>query len=297
MSKLNSKPIDIVIPWVNPNDKNWQKDFTYWKQKESGQKDPCRFRDMGIFNFWFRCIEQNMQWVRYIFLILANETQIPSWLNDNHPKLKIVYHSEFIPASELPTFNSSVINCFVPFIKEVSSNYILFNDDFFVIKPIEEREFFINDIPVANFRMSKCPTPSGAPWYYNLANNCKLMENITKRKDHFLPDHGPIAFDKNIQLFIWYKAKKELESGLEKSKFRQNKNFTDWIFFDAQGQLKRLKKLNTPIVQYVNKPNVQYRQKIICVNDNELLTDTSFDEFTKDTITKLSGFKKSRFER
>ena len=121
--------IDIVIPWVNPNDNEWQKDYNYWKEKETGEKNPCRFRDLETFNYWFRAIEKNCPWYRYIFLILASPSQIPSWLNVNHPRLKIVYHKDFIPLKELPTFNSSVINCYVPFIKELSDKYILFNDE------------------------------------------------------------------------------------------------------------------------------------------------------------------------
>lgn len=297
MSKFNSEPIDIVVPWVNPNDPVWISCFEYWKQKETGQKDACRYRDMGIFNFWFRCIEQNVPWIRYIFLILASDTQIPTWLNTRHPKLKIIYHEQFIPKEELPTFNSSVINCYIPFIEELSDNYILFNDDFFVVKPVNENEFFLNNVPVANFNVKGCPAAQGAPWYHNISNNCKLLENISGKKSHFMPDHGPISFNKPIQLFIWNKAKTQLTDGLHNSRFRQNKNYTDWIFFDAEGQLGKLKKLSYSIVQYVNKPNVLYKQKIICVNDNELLNDTAFTTFTKDALNNFKKFNKSEFEK
>ena len=95
------------------------KQFLFWKEKETGEKGDCRFRDMDTFNYWFRAIEKNCPWCRYIFLILASKSQIPAWLNIDHPKLKIVYHDEFIPKDELPTFNSSVINCYLPFISEL----------------------------------------------------------------------------------------------------------------------------------------------------------------------------------
>lgn len=297
MSKFNKEPVDVIVPWVNPEDSNWQADFTNWKVKETGQKDACRFRDMGVFNFWFRCIEQNMPWVRYVFLVLASPSQIPKWLNVNHPKLKIVYHDQFIPKEELPTFNSSVINCYMPFIEELSDNYILFNDDFFVVQPIPENEFFENDIPVFYFNVKRCPAPRGTPWYHNISNNCRLVEGITHKIDHYMPDHGPIPFNKNVQLFFWEKAGKTLKEGLHNSRFRQNKNFTDWIFFDAEGQLGKLRKLKNSNVQYINKPNVAYTKKIVCLNDNELLNEEEFKLFKKDAYNKLCSFKKSSFEK
>ena len=297
MSKFNSEPIDIIVPWVNPNDPAWRKDFEYWKQKETGQKDACRFRDMGVFNYWFRCIEKNMPWVRYVFLVLASPSQIPNWLNVNHPKLKIVYHDQFIPKEELPTFNSSVINCYMPFIEELSDNYILFNDDFFVVKPVNENEFFLDNTPVANFNVKGCPAAHGTPWYHNIANNCRLIENISSKKNHYIPDHGPISFNKPIQLFIWNKAKTQLTEGLHNSKFRQNKNYTDWIFFDAEGQLEKLKKLNHSIVQYINKSNTSFNKEIVCLNDNELFNDIDFMNFKKYAFEKLNIFKKSEFEK
>lgn len=39
MSEFNSEPIDIVVPWVNPNDNEWQNLFNYWKEKENSGPD------------------------------------------------------------------------------------------------------------------------------------------------------------------------------------------------------------------------------------------------------------------
>ena len=300
MSEFNSEPIDIIVPWVNPNDPNWLNDFKYWKEKESGQKDACRFRDMGVFNYWFRCIEQNMPWVRYVFLVLATPTQIPSWLNVNQPKLKIVYHNQFIPAEELPTFNSSVINCYMPFIDELSDNYILFNDDFFVISAINEFDYFKNDKPIGRFILSSGRSSGKEPWYHNINNNCRITENYLKAKIHIMPEHGPIAFKKTLQLFVHNKLENQIKNALSNSKFRQNKNITDWIFYDIQALTNNMSKRTNNMLsfQYVNNLNFKNISKLVCFNDNETLNEKRFNDFKNKVKTYLqSKFStKSSFE-
>lgn len=298
MSEFNSEPIDIIVPWVNPNDLEWQKDFNFWKNKETGQKDACRFRDMGVFNYWFRCIEKNMPWVRHVFLVLASSSQIPSWLNVNHQKLKIVYHEQFIPKTELPTFNSSVINCYIPFIKELSDNYILFNDDFFVVSPVNENDFFVNNVPVNRITLMRTPPKGNSPWYYNLANNFNLMTKMFNVSDHVYADHGPISFKKSIQLFVWNKLHNELNNALSGSRFRKNKNITDWMFLDSERLMKMNITRTTSFIQYVNSANFSIHNKIICFNDNERLTNEQFIKFknkVKLTLNKLFT-NKSEFE-
>ena len=274
MSEFNSEPIDVVVPWVNPNDPVWTSNFEYWKQKETGQKDACRYRDMGVFNFWFRCIEQNMPWIRYIFLILASDTQIPAWLNTRHPKLKIIYHEQFIPKEELPTFNSSVINCYIPYIDELSNNYILFNDDFFVVKLIGEEEFFLHDTPVGVFESAASFKVDNTPWTHNINNNFNVLHKcfgITKR---ILPAHGPISFNKQLLSFILYKCEDDITYALHDSRFRKNKNITDWFYYSVSAAMNKMIK-GTLKIHYVNRTEAVGNHRIVCFNDNELLSNSS----------------------
>ena len=148
MSEFNDEPIDIVVPWVNPNDSVWRKEFEYWKKKETGNKDACRYRDWGFIKFVLRSIEENCPWCRYVFLVLSGPSQIPDWLNIENPKLKIIFHKDYIPEEFLPTFNSNVIELFYSNIKELSENFILINDDMFFCQKKNEDFFFKNNIPV-----------------------------------------------------------------------------------------------------------------------------------------------------
>ena len=46
---MNTKPIDIIVTLVNPNDVNWKNEFAFWKEKESGNTDDGRFNDCESF--------------------------------------------------------------------------------------------------------------------------------------------------------------------------------------------------------------------------------------------------------
>lgn len=270
MSKFNSEPIDIIVPWVNPNDKIWINEYSYWKQKVTGECGQVRFRDSNTFYYWFRCIEKNMPWVRYVFLVLASPSQIPSWLNINNPKLKIIYHEQFIPKEELPTFNSSVINCYIPFINELSNNYILFNDDMFVIKPTNETDWFNNDLPVY-FLMHEKYRRNGS-WSENIINSKTIVKSLFNIFCASNPEHGPISNKKDINLFLWNKCYSQMQNALHNTKFRNKKNITDWIFFFFTVDFNKFYQCNKSLVHYNGTEKIPNTNKIIlCANDTELI--------------------------
>ena len=148
--------IDIVLPYVNPMDKAWQAEFTTYKTL-NGDKSKNRFRDAGTLKHWFRLIRKNVKFNYRIVLVLARESQVPKWLDLTADDLRVVFHREFIPASELPTFNSSVINCYIPFITGLHEKYILFNDDIFVFSPTYAGDWFDGDKPKFHTEWIKFP--------------------------------------------------------------------------------------------------------------------------------------------
>ena len=137
-------PIDIVLPWVDGNDPEWQK--IKQSYKSSGDEREERYRDFGLLKYWFRGIEQCMPWVRTIHFVTMN--QVPEWLNTDHPKLHLVDHKDYMPEDCLPTFNSSAIEMNFHRIEGLSEQFILFNDDMYVLKTVKEEKFFQNVLPV-----------------------------------------------------------------------------------------------------------------------------------------------------
>lgn len=144
--------IDFIIPWVDGSDPEWlaQKiQYSDGRMAVSSAKDAnseCRYRDNGLLRYWFRGVESFAPWVNKVFFITCG--QIPSWLNLDHPKLEWVKHSDFIPDCFLPTFNANTIEMNFHRIGNLSERFVYFNDDMFLLRPIQPDLFFKNGLPI-----------------------------------------------------------------------------------------------------------------------------------------------------
>lgn len=297
------KQVDIVIPFVNNQDKEWQEEFKK-HSKENGLKGIERFRDLGILPYVFRSIEKNCPWCRYVFLVLSGPSQIPDWLNVNNSKLKIIYHKDYIPPEFLPTFNSNVIEMFYSYIKDLSDNYIIMNDDFFFIKKIPENYFFENGEPkvervIQGRGLWKCMPGGDKCFVDTINNNSRLISKIFNVPNFtYLHFHMPFPMSKSLQEYFWYTHYDELYKSLENSTFRQSKNYTQWLFEDLQKILpkyKNAKLYDNSHVYKMGDTNFNLKQyNMICFNDDKKFNVKSAKNFY---IALDSIFpKKSSFE-
>lgn len=135
-------PIDFVTTWVNGNDGRWQEKIARYRKSSLST---CRFRDFDLIRFQFRSIEQYTPWVRRIFLVV--DDQLPAWLNRSHPKLQVINHRDFIPSRYLPVFNSCAIQLHLHRIESLSEQFVLFDDDFLLLKHLSPEDFFQNGLP------------------------------------------------------------------------------------------------------------------------------------------------------
>lgn len=144
-----NNPIDFVVTWVDNNDLIWRevkddylRDYVLQGNKDNGEE---RYRDWELFKYWFRAVEQFAPWVNNVYLVTYGH--IPMWLNTNNAKLKIVKHAEFIPKKYLPTFSSIPIELNLHRIDGLSDNFVYFNDDIILSKPVNPYDFFQNNQP------------------------------------------------------------------------------------------------------------------------------------------------------
>jgi len=170
--------IDIVIPWVDGSDPEWQA----VRAEYSGETnlEDAWFRDWGLLPYVFRGIETFAPWVRKVHFVTWRH--LPDWLNVECEKLNIVRHEDYIPKEYLPTFNSNAIELNFHRIPDLAENFILFNDDMFIISPVQPSDFYQNGLPrrygihVPN-RLNK-----GDFFYYPVNNTAIINEHFNMRK-------------------------------------------------------------------------------------------------------------------
>ena len=174
--------IDFVITWVDMSDTKWQKDFVKYSSKAENEKNSvsvARFRDYGLLKFWFRGVEKFAPWVRKIHFVTCG--QKPEWLNENHPKINLVNHKDFIPEQFLPSYNSVVIERYLHKIPDLAEHFVYFNDDFYIINHIDKSRFFQNGLPcdISIFQYN----PNWSQWYIRIKNNIKLINKHFNKKE------------------------------------------------------------------------------------------------------------------
>lgn len=300
--------IDIIVDWVNPDDKNWQNDYNkYYKIENSsalGDNDfngACRYRDIGALKYWFRGVELNCPWVRKIFFVVASESQIPDWLNTANPKLRIVYHREYIPGELLPTFNSNVIEMFLNRLPDLSDRYILCNDDTYFMRPINEDRFFDlrSGLPKINRRIRFDVYRRGKTLFDNtLTNNYEFMKKHFGCQICFSHPHMQEARNKRFEHDLMDAHYKEILKSFRESRFRHENNFTQYLYNDSMRFLEKYAIFDSNV--YANSRvcglnlldsviNVGY--DMLCLNDSVAVL--SFNERKR----VLLSFLNDRFPR
>lgn len=137
--------IDFVVTWLDSSDPEWRKSYAEYSPHFKGDKGKGRFREMNIFQYWFRAVEQYAPWVNKVFLITNGK--FPDWINKGNPKLVLVKHEDYMPAECLPTFNSCAIELHMHRIKGLSEHFVYFNDDMFLNGPVNPDYYFKNGLP------------------------------------------------------------------------------------------------------------------------------------------------------
>lgn len=141
-----SYAIDIVLPWVDDSDPEWQKQRSKYDILHGSDNSSARYRDWGLLPYWFRSVEKYAPWVRTIHFVTFGH--IPPWLNIAHPKLHIVEHKDYIPERYLPTFSSHTIELNLHRIPGLSERFLYFNDDVYFSAKSSPEDFFYKGLPV-----------------------------------------------------------------------------------------------------------------------------------------------------
>lgn len=197
--------IDVVYTWVDGADPAHAAKRAACLATQTGIHDNgldrARFRDNEELRYSLRALEACAPWVRHI--ILVTDGQCPNWLRRDHPKVRLVDHTAFIPAQYLPTFNSHVIEAYLHTIPGLAEQYIYLNDDVFLGRPCHKTDFFTaSGLPLAfvdwrkrrRFGYSYTKTPHAMSYF----NTLRILEARGLATDPaFITAHGPYAQTKS----------------------------------------------------------------------------------------------------
>ncbi len=319
MKRNNEDVIDAVICWVDGSDPEWQKERHYWESKaglggtrieQEWNKGDIRFRDWGTLRYFFRGIEEFAPWIHNLYFVTCGH--LPSWLNTEHPKLRIIRHDQYIPQDFLPTFNSHTIELNFHRIEGLAEQFVYFNDDTFLTAPTKATDFFkkglpcdsailnpvpmtrknwhaeINNIGIINDHFDKNRVICDSPLkWFNLRYGSKAFRSILlmpwKRFVGLYEQHLPNSLLKSCFEEVWSLEEEELNTTCA-CKFRDRSNVNQWLIKNwqiAEGRFTPRSFRIGRMFEYGENDNydavcseiVSGKWKMICVNEGAEIDD------------------------
>ena len=276
------KDIDLVITYLNNNDKKWQRDYKTYSKIEKKKYDPfdVRFRDWNNFKYVLRSIANYMSFIKNLYIVVSDESQIPEYVNTD--TTKIIFHKDIIPEKYLPTFNSNTIELFIYKIPELSENFLYTNDDIFITNNISANDFYDNEMNPKIDVFEKRITRNNV-YINSLRNTQELVlneHNITFKSNLSLlrSNHSINPMKKSMWEYYWDKYKNEMSNSI--TRFRDKSNITqelsNYHFFikDKNNVTKR----KTRYFSFINSTTYDLENLIndknitaICINDNGVI--------------------------
>ena len=183
------QPIDFVIPWIDGSDPKWiELKNQYLKASQQDiqmQMEPVdarsiRYRDWGTLHYWFRAVEAYAPWVNRIHLVVWDE--VPDWMVQEHPKLNIVKHRDYMPEEYLPTFSANPIELNLHRISGLAEQFVYFNDDVYLTAPVKPTDFFVDGLPCDCIAESPCIYDNSQTFTYILLNDISFVNRHFSRQ-------------------------------------------------------------------------------------------------------------------
>lgn len=262
--------IDIVIPYVNNNDKVWQKMYVDYCNRVGLQNKIAdmrcdRYEDIGLINYQLKLINKFMPFINKIYLLLSNREQAPKDLPSN---VEIIYHARFIPQRFLPTFNSASIEMFLWNLPNVSEYFIYANDDMLPMKPLKASDFFTDNgqIKIEWWKedLNELRNTFRYQCYNSWQNMCYLLNKPKEKNKYMRPSHSMTPMVKSHTKVAYELLKNIAEKHIRA--FRTNYQYNQYIY---------------PIFEYLNygtcecnidflytqfKEGIDFNHDIVCLN-------------------------------
>lgn len=149
-----SSSIDAVISWVDGNDPIYQKKLQHFCRKNNINQtqaiEPTRINQVNEIYYCLMLLKKNAPWLRNIYIVTNQQTPRAIYdITDKNftKKIKIIDQNDLLQKENIttPIFNSLSIEWLIWKIPNLSENFIYLNDDFFIIRPLQAKDFFHNN--------------------------------------------------------------------------------------------------------------------------------------------------------
>jgi hypothetical protein len=195
--------IDAVITWVDGGDPDWRA-----KRQQHSREPRCdllpfsnvegRYRDNDDLLFLLRSMEKFWGIDGNIFIV--TDQQVPGFIAQ-HPRLRIVDHSQILYAGYLPTFSSRAIESALHHIPDLAEHFVAFNDDQMLTRPVQAKDFFSAVGSMVFLTREPIPTTDAdlqlsGP---NDASNARhwMQKTYGASTIEFIPEHAPKSIRKS----------------------------------------------------------------------------------------------------
>ncbi|MFE1952369.1 stealth family protein [Streptomyces sp. NPDC059524] len=159
-------PLDVVYTWVDGDDPELAAKRELHRtgrapDAQSREAGASRYTSHDELKYSLRSLEMYAPFLRNVYIVTDGQT--PSWLDTSVPGIKVVDHKDvFRSADALPVFNSHAIGTQLHHIEGLSEQYLYFNDDVFLGRPVTAGHFFHGN-GIAKIPFSPSQLGLGAP--------------------------------------------------------------------------------------------------------------------------------------
>ncbi len=265
--------MDIVITYVNGLDPVWLQSYAEHTKVPIMTK---RFRDWGFLPYLFRGIEQNMPFVRNVYLVVSGDSQVPEWIDRDH--VKVVHHENFVPKEYLPTFNCNPLEMYLHRIEGLDEHFLYFNDDMFPMLPCTESDFFRDGKSVIHFSSHRIV---GGNMYKQICKNSDTLVRdalgLARRRKFIRPQHICSPMQKSRCEELFEKVEDSVKASITITRTADNYNqymYLDYLYYkglivDEKISNKHISvAFSTPgkVSKFIKSPT----RKLVCINDVHL---------------------------
>ena len=252
---MSDYPIDAVIAWVDGEDpvhKAKRRKYGKWAELDNDEVGgDIRFTSVGEIRFCVASLLRFAPFLRKIFIVTDSQNPgldgfLDKYFPDRGTEVVIVDHKDIYAGYEscMPVFNSLSIETMLWRIPDLSEHYIYLNDDFLIVSPVTEEDFFQNgkaicyadpfSVPLARILRAVKPRKKGHK-IFGFKDSMLNAADVAGQKWTFpYIGHIPLAMKRTLQE-KFYQANPELFIRNMSPRFREPHQFNPQALYYILG--------------------------------------------------------------